>query len=78
MPGSWGVFLPCLELLAGASLAEMQGERLQRMHPSYVCLQTDKNCLGDLRGLEKGAVGDKALSGDNDKRTETENERAAG
>lgn len=48
------------------------------MHPSYVCLQTDKNCLGDLRGLEKGAAGDKALSGDNDKRTETENERAAG
>lgn len=29
-------------------------------------------------GSEKGVVGDKALSGDNDKRTEAENERAAG
>lgn len=68
----------CSELLAGNGLAEMLVERLQRAQPLYVCLLIDKNCSGDLMAFEKGMVGDKALSGDNDKRTEAENERAVG
>lgn len=58
--------------------AEMLGERLQWTQPSYVCLQLDKNYSGDLAAFKKGTVRDKALSGDNDKRAEAENERAAG
>lgn len=52
----WEVFFLSVLLRAFSenSLAKMLGERLQWAQPSYVCLQIDKNCSGDLMAFTKG------------------------
>lgn len=42
------------EVVTENSSAKMLGERLQWAQPSYVCLQIDKNCSGDLMSFTKG------------------------
>lgn len=57
---------------------KLLGDGLRQAQRSCGCLQIDRNYSGDPLAFEKGVVGDKTLSGNNDKRTGAENERAAG